>query len=138
MTMLAGEAYFAVWVAGSVWTWAVSARDLTSRSSTPPSGIENCGSDHGILLGIEQRTVSVPTSPAATATRPPASSVVSGATLGLVRHAVLSTTPTAETPALSEEERLERRRRFIERVFSQDGLDRDTLEHIEQLTDNEP
>jgi len=56
---------------------------------------------------------------------------------GLVKHSVLSTTPTAETPALSEEERLERRRRFIERVLSPDGLDRDTLEHIEQLTDNE-
>jgi hypothetical protein len=56
---------------------------------------------------------------------------------GIVKHSVLSTTPTAETPALSEEERLERRRRFIERAFSPDGLDRDTLEHIEQLTDNE-
>lgn len=54
-----------------------------------------------------------------------------------MRHSVLSTTPTAETPALSDEERLERRRRFIERVLSPDGLDRDTLEHIEQLTDNE-
>jgi predicted nucleic acid-binding protein len=52
-----------------------------------------------------------------------------------VKHSVLSTTPTAETPALSDEERLERRRRFIERVFSPDGLDRDTLEHIEQLTE---
>ena len=49
----------------------------------------------------------------------------------------MTTTPTAETPALTEEERLERRRRFIERVLSPDGLDRDTLEHIEQLTDNE-
>jgi hypothetical protein len=49
----------------------------------------------------------------------------------------LSTTSTAETPALSDEERLERRRRFIERVLSPDGLDRDTLEHIEPLTANE-
>lgn len=63
--------------------------------------------------------------------------VVWGATLRVVRHSVLSTTPTAETPALSDEERLERRRRFIERVLSPDGLDRDTLEHIEQLTDSE-
>jgi hypothetical protein len=63
--------------------------------------------------------------------------VESDATLGLVRHSALSTTPTAETPALSDQERLERRRRFIERVLSPDGLDRDTLEHIEQLTDNE-
>jgi hypothetical protein len=61
----------------------------------------------------------------------------SGATLGVVKHSVLSTTPTAEKPALSDEERAERRRRLIERVFSPDGLDRDTLEHIEQLTDNE-
>jgi hypothetical protein len=57
---------------------------------------------------------------------------------GVMKHAVILTTPTAETPALSDEERLERRRRFIERVFSQDGLDRDTLEHIEQLTGEEP
>ena len=55
-----------------------------------------------------------------------------------MKHSVLSTTPTAETPVLSDEERLERRRRFIERVFSTDGLDRDTLEHIEQLTGEEP
>jgi hypothetical protein len=49
---------------------------------------------------------------------------------------VLSTTPTAEKPALSDEERAERRR-LAERVFSPDGLDRDTLKHIEQPTDNE-
>lgn len=53
-----------------------------------------------------------------------------------MRHSVI-TTPTAETPALSDEERLERRRRFIERAFSPDGLDRDTLAHIEQLTGEE-
>lgn len=51
-----------------------------------------------------------------------------------MKHSILSTTPTAEKPALSDEERAERRRRLIERVFSPDGLDRDTLEHIEQLT----
>jgi hypothetical protein len=62
---------------------------------------------------------------------------VRGATLGIVRHSVLSTTPTAEKPALSDEERAERRRRLAERVFSPDGLDRDTLEHIEQLTNDE-
>jgi hypothetical protein len=61
----------------------------------------------------------------------------SGATLGIVKHSVLSTTPTAEIPALSDEERAERRRRLAERMFSPDGLDRDTLEHIEQLTDDE-
>lgn len=39
--------------------------------------------------------------------------------------------------ALSDEERNERLRRLIERVFSPDGLDRDALEHIEQLTGDE-
>lgn len=56
---------------------------------------------------------------------------------GVVKHSVLSTTPTAEKPALSDEERAERLRRLAERMFSPDGLDRDTLEHIEQLTGNE-
>jgi hypothetical protein len=56
---------------------------------------------------------------------------------GIVKHSVLTTTPTAEKPALSDEDRAERRRRLIERVFSPDGLDRDTLEHIEQLTAGE-
>jgi hypothetical protein len=54
-----------------------------------------------------------------------------------VKHSVLSTTPTAEQPTLSDEERAERLRRLAERVFSPDGLDRDTLEHIEQLTGDE-
>lgn len=53
-----------------------------------------------------------------------------------MKHSVLSTTPTAEKPALSDEERAERRQRFIERVFSPDGLDRDALKHIEQLQDD--
>jgi hypothetical protein len=56
---------------------------------------------------------------------------------GIVKHQVLSTTPTAEKPALSDEERAERRRRLAERVFSTDGLDRETLEHLEQLTGDE-
>jgi hypothetical protein len=55
----------------------------------------------------------------------------------VVKHAALSTTPTAETPALSDEERAERLRRLAERMFSPDGLDRDTLEHIAQLTADE-
>ena len=42
--------------------------------------------------------------------------------------------PVIETPSLSDEERAERLRRLMERVFSPDGLDRSTLEHIEQLT----
>jgi hypothetical protein len=54
-----------------------------------------------------------------------------------VKHSVLSTTPTAEIPALSDAERAERLRRLAERMFSPDGLDRDTLEHIEQLTGDE-
>ena len=90
----------------------------------------------GSSLGSNSGQSSVPTRPLQPYARQPGP-VVSGATLGLVRHSVLTTTPTAETPALTEEERLERRRRFIERVLSPDGLDRDTLEHIEQLTDNE-
>lgn len=49
----------------------------------------------------------------------------------------MSTTPTAERPTLSDEERAERLRRLAERMFSPDGLDRDTLEHIEQLTSDE-
>jgi hypothetical protein len=56
---------------------------------------------------------------------------------GIVKYSALSTIPTAETPALSDDERAERRWRLIERVFSPDGLDQDTLEHIEQLTSDE-
>jgi hypothetical protein len=55
-----------------------------------------------------------------------------------MKHQVILTTPTAETPALNDEERLERRRRFIERAFSPNGLDRDTLAHIEQRPGEEP
>jgi hypothetical protein len=56
---------------------------------------------------------------------------------GIMKHSVLSTTPNAEIPALSEAERAERLQRLAERMFSPDGLDRDTLEHIEQLTGDE-
>jgi len=56
---------------------------------------------------------------------------------GVVKHSVSSTTPTAEKPALSDEERAERRRRLIERALSPGGLDRETLERIEQLTGDE-
>lgn len=52
-----------------------------------------------------------------------------------MKYSVLSTTPTAEKPALSQEQRAERLRSLAERLRSPDGLDRDTLEHIEQLTD---
>lgn len=54
-----------------------------------------------------------------------------------VKHSVLSTTPTAEKPALSDEQRAERLRSLSERLRSTDGLDRDTLQHIEQLADAE-
>ncbi len=54
-----------------------------------------------------------------------------------MKHSVLSTTPTAEKPALTDEQRAERLRLLAERLRKPDGLDRDTLEHIEQLTDTE-
>ena len=55
---------------------------------------------------------------------------------GIVKHSAL-TTPTAEKPALSDDERAERLRRLAERMFSADGLDRDTLKHIERVTGDE-
>jgi hypothetical protein len=51
-----------------------------------------------------------------------------------VKHSVLSTTPTAEKPALSDEQRAERLRLLAERLRRPDGFDRDTLRHIEKLT----
>lgn len=54
-----------------------------------------------------------------------------------MKHSVLSTTPTAEKPALSQQERAGRLRSLAERLRRRDGLDRDTLEHIERLTDTE-
>jgi hypothetical protein len=54
-----------------------------------------------------------------------------------VKHLVLSTTPTAEQPTLSQEGRTERLRSLAERLRSPDGLDHDTLARIEQLTDTE-
>jgi hypothetical protein len=54
-----------------------------------------------------------------------------------VKHSVLSTTPTAEQPTLGQQERAERLRSLAERLRSPDGLDRDTLASIEQLTDTE-
>ena len=52
-------------------------------------------------------------------------------------HRLLSTTPTAEKPALSEEQRAERLRLLAERLRRPDGLDRDVLKRIEQLTDEQ-
>jgi hypothetical protein len=51
-----------------------------------------------------------------------------------VKPAVPITIPTAETPALTDEERARRLRLLAERLRSPDGLDRDTLAQIEQLT----
>lgn len=50
-------------------------------------------------------------------------------------HTVQSTIPGPERPSLSDEERGKRLRRLAERMFSSDGLDHETLKHIEQLTD---
>lgn len=52
-------------------------------------------------------------------------------------HPLLNTTPTAEKPALSEEQRAERLRLLVKRLHSPDGLDRDALKRIEQLTGDE-
>jgi hypothetical protein len=51
-----------------------------------------------------------------------------------VKHSALSTIPTPEKPALSDEQRAERLRLLAERLRRPDGLDRETLKHIEQLT----
>jgi hypothetical protein len=51
-----------------------------------------------------------------------------------VSHSPLSTTPTAEKPALSEPQRVKRLRLLARRLRSPEGLDRDALKHIEQLT----
>jgi len=51
-----------------------------------------------------------------------------------VKPAAPITIPTAETPALTDEERARRLRLLAERLRSPDGLDRDTLAQIEQLT----
>ena len=51
-----------------------------------------------------------------------------------VSHPPLSTTPTAEKPALSEAQRAERLRSLARRLRNPQGLDRDALKHIERLT----
>jgi hypothetical protein len=48
-----------------------------------------------------------------------------------------TTTPTAERPALTDDERAARLRRLAERVRDPDGLDRHTLAGIEQLADDD-
>jgi hypothetical protein len=52
-------------------------------------------------------------------------------------RSTLSRRSAANTIGEHDEEGAERLRRLAERMFSADGLDRDTLERIEQLTGNE-
>ena len=58
------------------------------------------------------------------------------ATLATARS-VESTTPTAEKPALSDEQHAERLQQLAERLRSPDGLDHDTLAQIEELSGDE-
>lgn len=53
-----------------------------------------------------------------------------------MKRPVPSTGPTAQEPVLlSDEDRAQRLRLLTERVFDPDGLDRETLARIEELTD---
>jgi hypothetical protein len=54
-----------------------------------------------------------------------------------VKRSAPSTTPTAEKPALADEQRVARLELLAERLRSPDWLDRDTLAQIEQLTGDE-
>ena len=54
-----------------------------------------------------------------------------------VAYRLPSTTPTAEKPALSEAQRIERLRLLAKRLRRPDGLDRDVLKRIEHLTGDE-
>jgi hypothetical protein len=54
-----------------------------------------------------------------------------------VKRSTQSATATAEKPALSDRQRAARLELLAERLFSPDGLDRDTLARIEQLTDEQ-
>jgi len=51
-----------------------------------------------------------------------------------VKRSPATTTPTAERPVLTDEQRAGRLRRLAERLRNPDGFDRDTLERIEQPT----
>lgn len=51
-----------------------------------------------------------------------------------MKDPAVSTVPTAEKPALSDAQRAARLRRLAERLHRPDGLDREALRHIEQLT----
>jgi len=54
-----------------------------------------------------------------------------------VEPSLPATTPTAETPALIDQDRAERLELLAQRLRDPDGLDRDTLAQIEQLTSAE-
>jgi hypothetical protein len=54
-----------------------------------------------------------------------------------VERSLESTTPTAEKPALSDEQRVERLQRLAERLRSPDGLDHDALAQVEELSDDQ-
>ena len=54
-----------------------------------------------------------------------------------MKRSISDTTTTAEKPALSDQQRAARLELLAERLFSPDGLDRDTLARIEQLTDEQ-
>ena len=51
-----------------------------------------------------------------------------------VEPSLPATTPTAERPALTGQDRAERLGLLAQRLRDPDGLDRDTLAQIEQLT----
>jgi hypothetical protein len=54
-----------------------------------------------------------------------------------MKRSASATDPRSEKPVLSDEERAARLERLAERLFSPEGLDRDTLERIKQLPGNE-
>jgi hypothetical protein len=54
-----------------------------------------------------------------------------------VKRSTQDTPATAERPAISDKQRAARLERLAERLVSPDGLDRDTLARIEQLTDEQ-
>ena len=97
----------------------------------PSSAIKNSRDGHGVLLNRNGEFIGLYQHAPLPRAAPTG---VSRRYSGLVRHPVQNTIPGPETPSLSDQERAARLRRLMERVFSPDGLDRDTLEHIEQLT----
>jgi hypothetical protein len=72
----------------------------------------------------------------------PVEDIVTGANgrhsaIGGVMDGAIDGAPTAERPALSDGQRAERLRRLAERLRRPDGLDREALKHLEQLTGDE-